>query len=132
MLDSLDIEQQREGKPSLCCIGIIVVNNSVMCELFTKLLTTVICESNCEDYVERKIPNQIRPTHAILISTDKAKAERQDMNTFKIQITETLQTVIEVQASDLDEALHMVEDDYKREAIVLDADDCVEYEIEPW
>lgn len=54
------------------------------------------------------------------------------MNAYKIQITETLSRVIEIQASDLDEALHMVEDDYKREAIVLDADDCVEYEIEPW
>ena len=54
------------------------------------------------------------------------------MNTYKIQITETLSRVIEIQASDLDEALHTVEDDYKREAIVLDADDCVEYEIEPW
>ena len=54
------------------------------------------------------------------------------MNTYKIQITETLSRVIEIQASDLDEALHTVEDDYKREAIVLDADDCVECEIEPW
>ena len=89
-------------------------------------------ESNCEDFVERKILNQIKLTSDILISTDKAKAERQDMNTYKIQITETLSRVIEIQASDLDEALHTVEDDYKREAIVLDADDCVGYEIEPW
>ena len=89
-------------------------------------------ESNCEDFVEMEILNQIKITSDILISTDKAKAERQDMNTYKIQITETLSRVIEIQASDLDEALHTVEDDYKREAIVLDADDCVEYEIEPW
>ena len=89
-------------------------------------------ESNWEDFVEMEILNQIKLTSDILISTDKAKAERQDMNTYKIQITETLSRVIEIQASDLDEALHTVEDDYKREAIVLDADDCVEYEIEPW
>ena len=89
-------------------------------------------ESNYEDFVDMEILNQIKPTSDILISTDKAKAERQDMNTYKIQITETLSRVIEIQASDLDEALHIVEDDYKREAIVLDADDCVEYEIEPW
>ena len=89
-------------------------------------------ESNCEDFVEMEILNQIKLTSDILISTDKAKAERQDMNTYKIQITETLSRVIEIQASDLEEALHTVEDDYKREAIVLDADDCVEYEIEPW
>ena len=92
----------------------------------------MLCESNYEDFVEMEILNQIKLTSDILISTDKAKAERQDMNTYKIQITETLSRVIEIQASDLDEALHTVEDDYKREAIVLDADDCVEYEIEPW
>lgn len=52
------------------------------------------------------------------------------MKTYKIQITETLQRVVEIEASSLPEALSKVEDKYGCEQIVLDANDFKEFVIE--
>lgn len=48
---------------------------------------------------------------------------------FKIEITETLQKIVEVEAADRTEAITKVATDYKAGEIVLDAMDFVGYEI---
>ena len=48
------------------------------------------------------------------------------MEIFKIEITETLQKVIEVSASSLDEALEIIKNKYNNEDIVLDSNDYVD------
>lgn len=48
---------------------------------------------------------------------------------FNIEITETLQKVVEVEARSLSEAITKVAKDYKDGEIVLDAMDFVGYEI---
>jgi hypothetical protein len=50
---------------------------------------------------------------------------------YKIQITETLQRIIEVESSSKLEALKKVVNDYRRERIVLDSDDLKETDISP-
>lgn len=52
------------------------------------------------------------------------------MATFKIQITETLQRVIEVEANNYDEAEDKVNEDYRNGDIVLDYNDYKSTEIE--
>lgn len=47
------------------------------------------------------------------------------MEIFKIEITETLQKVVEVSASSLDEALEIIKNKYNNEDIVLDSNDYV-------
>lgn len=51
------------------------------------------------------------------------------MPKYKIEITETLQRVVEVEADTAAEALSKVEDDYATEKIVLDYDDCKDFQI---
>lgn len=51
------------------------------------------------------------------------------METFKIELKETLSRVIEIEASSEDEALSKIQDLYKKEEIVLDADDYMESEF---
>lgn len=51
------------------------------------------------------------------------------MKTFKIQIVETLERTIEVQADNVDEALLKAEYDYNIAEIVLDYDDHVDTEF---
>lgn len=48
----------------------------------------------------------------------------------RIQITETLQRIVEVETDDVDKALSEVSDNYNNEDIVLDADDFNGTEIE--
>jgi len=48
---------------------------------------------------------------------------------FKIEITEILQKVIEVQAQNQDEAYKLVREKYKNEEIVLTDYDCVDTNI---
>lgn len=52
------------------------------------------------------------------------------MATFKIQITETLQRVVEVEANNYDEAEDKVNEDYRNGDIVLDYSDYMSTEIE--
>lgn len=52
------------------------------------------------------------------------------MATFKIQITETLQRVVEVEANNYDEAEDIVNEDYRNGNIVLDYNDYQDTEIE--
>jgi len=52
------------------------------------------------------------------------------MATFKIQITETLQRVVEVEANNYDEAEDKVNEDYRNGDIVLDYSDYQDTEIE--
>lgn len=47
------------------------------------------------------------------------------MNTYHIEIIETLVKTITVQASSDDEALQIARNDYQNEKIVLTADDCI-------
>jgi hypothetical protein len=53
------------------------------------------------------------------------------MKTFKIQITETLQRIVEVEAEDIDQAIADVEWQHEQGEIVLDGDDFtgVEFDI---
>ena len=51
------------------------------------------------------------------------------METFKIEVKETLSRVIEIEANSADEAFSKIQDLYKKEEIVLDADDYVETEF---
>ncbi len=48
------------------------------------------------------------------------------MKKYEIEITETFQKMIKVNASDIDEAINKVIKKYKNEEIVLDSDDFVE------
>lgn len=51
------------------------------------------------------------------------------METFKIEVKETLSRIIEIQADSNEEALLRIEELYKKQEIVLDADDYVETEF---
>lgn len=47
------------------------------------------------------------------------------METFKIEVKETLSRIIEIQAESKEDALLRIEELYKKQEIVLDADDYV-------
>lgn len=51
------------------------------------------------------------------------------METFKIEVKETLSRIIEIEANSNEEALLKIEDLYKKQEIVLDADDYIETEF---
>jgi hypothetical protein len=51
------------------------------------------------------------------------------METFKIEVKETLSRTIEVEANSTEEALDKIKALYKNEEIVLDADDCIDTEF---
>lgn len=51
------------------------------------------------------------------------------MKTFKIEISETLSRVIEIEANSVDDAINIVVEKYKSEEIILDESDYIEYEI---
>lgn len=51
------------------------------------------------------------------------------MNEFEITVTEALVRKIKVKADTYEEALNIVENDYKKENIVLDSSDCIGYDI---
>lgn len=51
------------------------------------------------------------------------------MNTFKIEITETFQKIIEVKAKSADEAYKTVKEKYKNEEIILNENDYIDTEI---
>jgi len=51
------------------------------------------------------------------------------MGIFKIEIKETLSRIIEIEANSVDGAFSKIENLYKNEEIVLDADDYVETEF---
>jgi hypothetical protein len=52
------------------------------------------------------------------------------MAEFEVEITETLQRVVKVEAHTLDEAVTQVRECYKREEIILDSGDFVGVDIE--
>lgn len=54
------------------------------------------------------------------------------MEIFKIEITETLQKVIEVSAYSLYEALEIIKNKYNNEEIVLDSNDYIDTVIEEY
>lgn len=51
------------------------------------------------------------------------------MSTYKIEITETLQKIIEIEAQSKDKAFQKVKEMYNREEIVLDSSDHVDTEM---
>ncbi len=51
------------------------------------------------------------------------------MKTFKIEVKETLSRIIEIEANSVDEAFLKIQNLYKNEEIVLDANDYVETEF---
>lgn len=51
------------------------------------------------------------------------------MQEYSIEVKEVLSRITKVNAESLEEAIKIVSDKYKSETIVLDADDCVDYEI---
>lgn len=52
------------------------------------------------------------------------------MKTFKVEITETLQKVIEIDANDIEDAIDKADELYRGCEIVLDSGDFVDYEIQ--
>ena len=52
------------------------------------------------------------------------------MNKYKVEITEYLQKIVEVEADSADSAVSKVEDDYNKEKIVLDSSDFIDKDIE--
>ena len=54
------------------------------------------------------------------------------MNTFMIEIKETLAKVIEVQAESAEEAISIVQDLYESEKIILDSTDYIDTEIKEY
>ncbi|MDD2191463.1 MAG: DpnD/PcfM family protein [Bacteroidales bacterium] len=52
------------------------------------------------------------------------------MKTYRIEVTETLKRVIDIEAESTEEALSLVRKQYKSEDIVLDANDFVSYSID--
>ena len=55
--------------------------------------------------------------------------KKSNMETFKIEVKETLSRIIEIEANSVDEAFSKIQNLYKNEKIVLDADDYVETEF---
>ena len=51
------------------------------------------------------------------------------MSTYKIEITETLQKIIEIEAQSKDKAFQKVKEMYNREEIVLDSSNYVDTEM---
>lgn len=51
------------------------------------------------------------------------------MKIFKIEITELLQRIVEVEADCIENALEIVEQKYKAEEIILDNTDFIDFEI---
>ena len=51
------------------------------------------------------------------------------MKTYKIEITETLSRIVEIDASSKDEAYQKISKMYKEGEIVLDSSDYIDYEI---
>ena len=51
------------------------------------------------------------------------------MKEFKVEITETLSKIVEIQANDVDEALEAIKEMYYKELIILDSRDFVDKEI---
>jgi hypothetical protein len=51
------------------------------------------------------------------------------METFKIEVKETLSKIIEIQANSNEEALLKIEELYKKQEIVLNADNFIEAEF---
>lgn len=51
------------------------------------------------------------------------------METFKIEVIETLSRMIEMNANSADEAFSKIQELYRKEEIQLNADDCVETEF---
>ena len=49
--------------------------------------------------------------------------------TYQVEITETFQRIIEVEAESKQDAIFMVDDQYREEEIVLDDADFIDYEI---
>ena len=54
------------------------------------------------------------------------------METFKIEIQEFLSKIIEIEASNAEEAVSKVKDMYRKEEIVLDSENYVTTEIEEY
>lgn len=53
------------------------------------------------------------------------------MKIFKVEITEVLQKIIDVEADSLEEALSKVKLKYKKEQIILDSSNLIETNISP-
>jgi len=51
------------------------------------------------------------------------------METFKIEVKETLSRIIAMEANSEEEAFSKIQDLYKKGEIILDAEDCVETEF---
>ncbi len=52
------------------------------------------------------------------------------MKKYKIEVTETLQRVVDIEANDYDEALTKIREQYRQEKIVLDWEDFVDVKID--
>jgi len=61
-----------------------------------------------------------------LILQAEVNIKKLNMETFKIEVKETLSRIIEIKANSTDEAISIVREQYKNENIVLDADDFVD------
>ena len=54
------------------------------------------------------------------------------METFKIEVMETLSRIVEVKAENLDKAVSLIHQQYREQIIILDHNDHVTTEINPY
>lgn len=65
-----------------------------------------------------------------MIRTKKPRLKIEQMQTYKIQIQETLSKTVEIQANTIDEALQIAQKSYQNEEIVLDWGDFILVEFD--
>lgn len=65
-----------------------------------------------------------------MIRTKKPRLKIEQMQTYKIQIQETLSKTVEIQANTIDEALQLAQKSYQNEEIVLDWGDFILVEFD--
>jgi hypothetical protein len=52
-----------------------------------------------------------------------------NLKTYRVEITETLQRIVELDALSLDEAIIEIQRQYHNEEIILQSDDCIDTQI---
>lgn len=59
----------------------------------------------------------------------KSTRKIMSLRKYKIEITETLQRIVEIEAASLNDAISEIRKQYEDEEIILDSSDCVETDI---
>jgi hypothetical protein len=83
-------------------------------------ITTFCNECGSKDYCSEE--------ECVLYRIEKIVDDK--MQTYKVEIKETLSKIITIKATSKEEAIDKVEDRYRKCEIVLGGDDCVAYDID--